>query len=253
MAASVCDDAARRGVPQQAGATGVQQTHGEDFPMRFIHRALALALGLAMLPPAQAVNPQPDLVSSEGYLIAHPDLRWRDAGEQAYQKKRYAEAFDKFRLAARYADKPSQAMLATMLWNGEGVSRDRAQAYAWMDLAAERGYPDLLAQRERYWNELDAAERTRAVEIGQGIYAGFADDVAKPRMEKELVRYRIETTTGSHAGKGGTSRVKMFDQASGRVIELPGLIYHDPRFWDADQHWRTQDALWTRRSGTASK
>ena len=221
--------------------------------MRSIHRALALALGLAVLPLAQAANRQPDLVASEGYQIAHPDLRWRGAAEAAYRKQRYAEAFDKFRRAARYADKPSQAMLATMLWNGEGASRDRAQAYAWMDLAAERGYPTLLAQRERYWNELDAAERTRAVEIGQGIYAEFADSVAKPRMEKELVRYRIETTTGSHAGKGGASRVKMFDQASGRIIELPGLIYHDPRFWDAGQHWRTQDALWASRPATASK
>lgn len=221
--------------------------------MRFNYRALALALGLALLPLAQAANPQPDLVSSEGYLIAHPDLRWRDAGEQAYRKHRYTDAFDQFRRAARYADKPSQAMLATMLWNGEGVSRDRAQAYAWMDLAAERRYPDLLAQRERYWNELDAAERTRAVEIGQGIYAEFADAVAKPRMEKELLRYRIATTTGSHAGKGGASRVKMFDQASGRIIELPGLIYHDPRFWDPAQHWRAQDALWARQAATASK
>ncbi len=42
-----------------------------------------------------------------------------------------------------------QALMAEMLWQGShDPPQDRAAAYAWMDLAAERGYPELLRQRE---------------------------------------------------------------------------------------------------------
>ncbi len=62
----------------------------------------------------------------------------------------------KFLRAARYADKPSQAMIAQMLWNGDGVPVDRVMAYVWADLAAERGYPAFIATREKFWSELNA-------------------------------------------------------------------------------------------------
>lgn len=204
---------------------------------------LLLAAGIAGV--AQAAGDTASVVTtSEGYLLAHPDLRWRNAGELAYQKQRFDEAFRKFRSAARYADKPAQAMLAAMLWNGDGMPADRAQAYAWMDLAAERGYPDFIATRERYWQQMDETERQRAVDLGQAIYAEFGDAVAKRRLEQAVARYRIDSTTGSHLGAGGTSQVKLFDHDTGRVSSLSGLSYHDARYWDADKHWQAQDAQW---------
>jgi len=211
-----------------------------------LHPACALLLAAAMTGAAQAAggDTASAVTTSEGYLIAHPDLRWRNAGELAYQKQRFEEAFRKFRSAARYADKPSQAMLAAMLWNGDGIAADRAQAYAWMDLAAERGYPDFIATRERYWQELDEAERQRAVELGRAIYDEFGDAVAKRRLELAVARYRIDSTTGSHLGAGGTSQVKLFDHDTGRVSSMSGLSYHDARYWDADKHWQAQDAQW---------
>ena len=97
------------------------------------------------------------VISSESFLAAHPDLNNRHRGMQAYEAGRYPEAMSYFRRGARYADKASQAMVAEMLWKGEGGPRDPALAYAWMDLAAERGYPGFTVMRERYWAQLDAA------------------------------------------------------------------------------------------------
>ena len=98
--------------------------------------ALVLAPALQSL-PADAAEPVIDpAVLTEGFLAAHPDLRWRAEGVRA-----------------------SQAMIAAMYWDGTGVVRDRPIAYAWMDLAAERMYHDFLLYREAYWNALDAGER----------------------------------------------------------------------------------------------
>lgn len=62
---------------------------------------------------------------TEGFLSAHPDLRWRREGLHAYANKRYDEAMSYFLRAARYADKPAQAMIAQMYWNGVGIALTR--------------------------------------------------------------------------------------------------------------------------------
>ena len=85
------------------------------------------------------------------FMQGHPDLSWRLRGREAYAAGDYARARDHFERAARFADKPSQAMLGEMHWNGVGGPRDRALGYAWMDVAAERFYEDFYVLRERYW------------------------------------------------------------------------------------------------------
>ena len=66
----------------------------------------------------------PELMT-EGFLSAHPDLRWRREGLHAYANKNYGEAMQYFQRAARYADKPAQAMIAEMYWKGIGFPQDR--------------------------------------------------------------------------------------------------------------------------------
>ncbi len=183
--------------------------------------------------------------TSEAYRFTHADERWRGAGEEAYAKRNLRSAWEFFQRAARYADKPSQAMVAAMLWDGDGVPRDRALAYAWADLAAERGYPRFVATREKYWNALDASERARAIEVGQAVYDEYGDTVAKPRLAQELIRERRDHTTGSRLGNSGPATIKIFDQDTGKVINIPGMIYGDARFWDPAEHWKAVDATWS--------
>lgn len=211
---------------------------------------LFFALGSLLIPQLgsaaeEGAKPeQPEaLTQSASFLSGHPDLRWRTEGAKSYFDGRYEDALKQFKRAARHADKPSQAMVAEMYWRGEGVEADRAIAYAWMDLAAERHYRDLLIKRERYWADLEPTERERALVIGDAIYAEYGDAVAKPRIEAALRRARNQTT-GSRTGFVGALKVMISDGAGG-FLEVDGSQYYAAKYWKPEEYFRWQEQVWT--------
>jgi len=170
----------------------------------------------------------------------HPDQRFRRIGMETLERGDAEWALRYFRRAALYADKPSQAMIGEMYWEGSGVAQDRAVAYAWMDLAAERHYKPFLLRREVYWEQLDAAERARALEVGAEIYAKYGDVVAKPKLEAKLRRGR-RSSTGSRTGFQGALRV--YSLGPGGEFQWDPE-YYAARHWDAEAYWEEQDRLW---------
>jgi len=211
---------------------------------------LAMCLLCAAAPAARAADgggrgagPDP-AVLTDGFLAAHPDLRWRAAGARAYGQGDYPAALEQFKRAAYHGDKPSQAIIADMYWRGTGVARDPAIAYAWMDIAAERLYPDFLAQREVYWSRLDEAQRRDAVDRGQAILAGYGDAVAKPRLEK-ILRCAARNVTGSRVGYvGNLTIIPYTGPLAGTGMTVRGDQYYDRRYWQPEDYWRLQDAVW---------
>ncbi|MEO8743425.1 MAG: hypothetical protein ABI365_09565 [Lysobacteraceae bacterium] len=201
--------------------------------------ALADAVLAQDSPRAAPANP---LANDSDFLAYHPDLGNRKKGMAAYDRGNFALAAGFFRKAARYADKPSQAMFAEMLWKGEGEPVDRTLAYAWMDLAAERGYPSLIAFRENYWNQLSDDERQRAVDVGQSIYAEYGDAIAKPRLALELKR-GLSRMTGSRLGFMGNLTIQV-PGVGGNWITIPATQYYAPRYWKAQDYWMWQDDIW---------
>lgn len=184
----------------------------------------------------------PELMT-EGFLSAHPDLRWRREGLHAYANKNYAEALQYFQRAARYADKPAQAMIAEMYWKGIGVPQDRELGYAWMDLAAERFYSNFVILREQYWGKLDGEGQRKAIERGQSLLAEYGDDVAKPRMAKILRKQR--SMTGSRVGFVGNLEIIPFTGPNaGTGMSIRGDEYYAPKFWQADKYFEWQDQVW---------
>ena len=209
--------------------------------------ALALAFGLAGVPGfsyAQDERQQgnPDIFQSEAFLAGHPDVRWRLQGLREQERGNDARAFRYFQRAARHADKPSQAMVAEMIWKGEGAPRDPALAYAWMDLAAERGYPGFTILRERYWAQLDEAQRRDAVARGEDIYAEFGDEVAKPRIATVL-RRESRRVTGSRLGFVGFLTVQI-PGPGGQIQSIDGNRFYDKKFWDPELYQAWHDAVW---------
>jgi len=180
---------------------------------------------------------QQAILSSETFLSDHPDMLNRLRAMQALDKGDFVSAANYFRRSAHYADKQSQAAYAEMLWKGQGVPQDRAEAYAWMDLAAERGYPLFLSFREKYWDALDEEERRRAVEVGQQVYAEYGDDVAKPRMYK-ILRRALRKVTGSRTGFVG--RLTIIIPGVGT---FDGNTYYNKRFWEPKQYWEWQEEV----------
>lgn len=209
---------------------------------------VALALPLSPLVVAQEGSPPPSLnktdreiMSSEAFLGAHPDLKHRLMGLDAYNRGEFETAQKEFLRAARYADKPSQGLLGEMHWKGQGVAADRPLAYAWMDIAAERAYPMLLVKREEYWAAMTPEERDRAIEVGRRLMDEYGDAAAKPRLEKRLKQARRETT-GSRVGSVGNMRIHIPTASGWRTVR--GEEYYAETFWKPEQYWQWQDFDW---------
>jgi hypothetical protein len=129
----------------------------------------------------------------------HDDLFGEIAGFKNYARHRYTDALRYFDLGAYYADKPAQLSIGLMYLKGEGVARDDAAAYAWIDLSAERGYPAYVATRDRVRATLTLEQLLQSVQIRKKLAARYGDEVAKPRIANEL-RTGLSMMTGSRAG-----------------------------------------------------
>ncbi|GAB3513682.1 sel1 repeat family protein [Pseudoxanthomonas daejeonensis] len=196
-----------------------------------------------------ADKPAPDptqdaVMMSGGFLSSHPDLRFRLNGQKQFKEGNHADAFSFFKRAAWYGDKPSQGMVAEMLWTGQGVAMDRPLAYAWMDLAAERGYEGFVGHRERYWAAMDEEERTRALELGQEVYAKYADAASEPRLAAVMHRERAKQA-GSRTGFTGALKIYV-PGPGGTYDQIDGSKYYDERYWDPKQYRALQDSIWAR-------
>lgn len=206
---------------------------------------LLIALSLACLAsPLEAAKQRPqdkEILSSQTFINQHPDLMHRLRGLEAYQKQRYSEAFTHFKRAAKFADKPSQGMVAEMLWKGEGVAMNRPLAYAWMELAAERLYPTMLAHREKYWETMNEAERAQALAQGQPVYDVYGDDVAKKRLSVVLRRAK-NNITGSRVGFVGFLKICLDGLACLQSVD--GSEYYQDKFWKPEQYFKWQDEAW---------
>ena len=193
-------------------------------------------------------------VDSAAFLNAHPDLFFRLRGMELVKVKQPSKALSAFQRAALYADKPSQAYVAGMLWEGQGAERDRALAYAWMDLAAERGYPDFIAMREKMWSGLSDSERARALEEGKAIYTRYGDDVANPRLAREMRRERMKVV-GSRTGYTGNAKINV--PVPGMIggvettpsITIDGSQFYADKFWEPRQYQAWLDAQWKEPRG----
>ncbi|MGG6342691.1 hypothetical protein ACQ5SA_05525 [Stenotrophomonas indicatrix] len=207
----------------------------------------ALLAGLLVSSTSLAQDPaapdptQDKLMITAGFLNGHPDLRFRLLALEKYKAGKRADALRFFQYASQYADKPSQAMVAEMLWNGDGTTQDRALAYAWMDLAAERGYGGFLELRERYWNQLAPEERERALNEGEAIYARYGDAAAQPRIATVLRRER-RAATGSRTGFTGNLRIIVPGPAGPQ--EIDGSKFYDERYWDPERYQAWHDSVW---------
>ena len=204
---------------------------------------IALPLLAALTLSAAHAGTSPDervVVQSSVFLRAHPDIHHRLRALDRLERGELDAAIADLREAARHADKPSQAILAEMHWLGRGVPMDRARAYAWMDLAAERGYPLMVAKREAYWRDLTEAERSTAIAEGEVMLAEYGDAAARPRLEAMLKRARIDFRRG-RAHTVGAKRVNLL--VGDRFYAVEARLFDDRKFWTPEGYFAWQDEL----------
>lgn len=198
----------------------------------------------------------PEVMTAE-FLTSHPDLRWRREGMYAYNRKEYAIAVRELQLAARYGDKPAQALLAEMYWTGTGVAPDRPLAYAWMDIAAERNYPNFVIKREAYWGGLSQHERGQALARGMPLMDEYGDAAALKRLDRKLRQAR-DRITGSRLGFQSALKPDvpgLFKRNltvplgtgvhAGTAMTVSLEKYNDPKYWVLDRYVALKDKAWT--------
>lgn len=212
-----------------------------------------------------------EMMDIPGVARQHKDVLYRELAMEAYKNGDKERAFKMFTRAASYADKPSQAALANMYWDGIGTSVDRPRAYAWMDLAASRGYAHFIAKREYYWSQLTEAERAQALRVGQDIYAEYDDKITLHRLQMEL-EFTRRNVVGSHVGFVGPGNVYGFTHtmntgrastglprpggsgtstsASEQDLGLPIANLNElyrPSVWKVNDYARFKDIQWQER------
>lgn len=216
--------------------------------MTWLLPVLALLLGLPALAAAQAqADPtSDDTMLAAGFLDGHPDLLYRSQGLEAYGKREFTEAIERFRKAAYFGDKASQAIVGEMLWSGIGVERDQVMALVWMDVAAEREYPRFVNTRNLYWNALTPPERQRARNLAENLYSEYGDAATDPRIARALRRERAKMS-GSRVGSL-SSHVQIIIPGHGSI---DGSRFYDPKYWDPTQYRAWHDDFWENlREGT---
>lgn len=219
--------------------------------------AVVLAAGLAM--PTVALDSGADPLFPQARALrfieldraealaryGHPNEMWRYRALRELKRGRPGQAAGYFRQASRYADKFSQHALSLLHWHGVGVERDRAQAYVWADLAAERGYRDLLLLREKMWQEMSAAQRAQALQLGEAMYREYGDEAAKPQMEWAM-RRALASATGSRVG-ATTDRIVFWEYGATEGVNLSARDFYATERWKAERYWREQDRQWNAR------
>ena len=188
----------------------------------------------------------------------HPDLFGEFAGIERYAHHNFHGALKYFKIGAYYADKLSQLSIGLMYANGDGVKKDPETAYAWLTVAAERGYPEFVATRDRIKAMLTPAQLQAAQRILADVQAHYGDAVAKPRMAQQL-RFGMERMTGSRTGFDFGVTQLATNCAGGAAVMIGGMatpragcagsnIYARDR-WVPKQYFALRDSQW---QGTVS-
>lgn len=156
------------------------------------------------------------------------------SASDAYQAGRFAEARENYAVMARFGHRTSQYNLATMLLKGEGGASTPAEAFAWVSLAAEGGYPPAIGLLRQMEPLADETDRRTAQELRQrfGVDAIVARLMAEQEraidavsmsswVEKPSVR-RPPTAPRRHPG--GWAVVELLRNADGKVRD-PRVLF----------------------------
>ena len=163
----------------------------------------------------------------------HPDLFGEFAGMRHYAHHEYRDALKYFEIGALYADKMSQLCLGLMHMNGEGTPKDPVTAYAWLDLAAERDYPDFVATRDSLKKTLTPEQLAKAQVLRAELGAKYGDAVAKPRLAVQLRQGQMQMHRFAY-------RIRLRHLPGQQQAELrPNAVHRRPgatagRLWQPD-------------------
>lgn len=176
-----------------------------------------------------------------GYDEHTPSSRLMGDAQRAYRAGMYFSALSHYKAAARWSDKFAQHNIGIMHLRGEGTEFDPLRGWAWLELSAERGYPQFVEAADSLWALMNESERSRARSILDNELAPvYADEATLERTAREM-RFRLRDATGSRTGSRGMLQMLRVYDASG--FPRPGTEFYDPEKWDFQNIVRYETAL----------
>ncbi|MEM7055023.1 MAG: hypothetical protein AAF446_10840, partial [Pseudomonadota bacterium] len=156
---------------------------------------------------------------------SYDEMVW---GMRAYEASMFHAALAHFKNAARWADKFAQYNVGAMYLRGEGTDYDAARGWAWIELSAERGYPEMVDMSEKLWAMLSEPEQRKAMQIYQDeILPEYGDHLAIEKTALRMHRDRRQAT-GSRLGFA-SGFLNVYDR-SGRP--RAGTEFYAAEKWD---------------------
>ena len=150
--------------------------------------------------------------------------------QRAYEAGQLGAAFTHYRNAARWADKFGQFNVGVMYLRGEHVEFDALRGWAWVELAAERGYPGMRQTADAVWDLFNERERRAARGILEDeLLPVYGDEVAIERTARKMDR-DLRDATGSRTGSRAFTGFMTIIERGGRTRR--GDEFYDPAKWD---------------------
>lgn len=157
-----------------------------------------------------------------------PGQRFMILAQRAYKAGMFEGALTHYKAAARWADKFAQYNVGIMHLRGEGTEYDPLRGWAWLELSAERGYPQFEESADALWALFNASERNRATAIlEQELLPHFSDAQTLERTAREM-RFRLQDAAGSRLGSRGMMGMLV-------VIDRTGFPRRGDEFYDPDK------------------
>lgn len=219
------------------------------FPSPFVLSIVVLALSFATVVQAKdAPRDLPAIMADLPMIMQNvPSYGHLSDGLRATRAGNTRLAYDMFLASSRGANKIAQFKLGLMYLEGFRGPSDAERAWAWMELASERNYPQFREVADQLWLTLDEDEQAGALQILRDeLRPHFGDEVAVPRVAAAMRRAH-RNQTGTRVGYGGSS-LQVVDASSitpsgrgtylnneGGLFLTSGQIFYQVDKWDFNQ------------------
>ena len=151
---------------------------------------------------------------------------------QAYERGDLSRAYSNFKLAAAWADKFAQFNVGMMYLNGEGTDYDPTRAWAWIELSAERGYPQFVDAADTLWDLLSEWEQELAKQYFADILLPKYGDHVAIRKTASKMRHERRSATGSRLGAVYGLNLEVIGSDG---LPTPGYKFYAKDKWDFEQ------------------
>lgn len=179
-----------------------------------------------------------------------PSAGKMERGQEAYEAGRYEVAIQYYRQAARWADKFGQFNVGLMYLKGQGVEKDIPRGWAWLELSAERGYPQFVEPADDVWDLMDGDQQSEGRRIlEEELLPRYGDEVAVERTARHMQRERRDATGSNTGSKAALGRLRIYEGNQ----SYSGEEYYADAKWDFEQIIETEQRfLFNLHSGSVS-